>query len=65
MAEVIKYETDRSGHVMKTPCPNGRQICGDEIFVGSHLCAMCQYFVHEDLKRHIVQCNYKECDDVC
>ena len=62
MAERIKYETDRSGMVMKTPCPKGKEIGGEPIYVGSNCCYVCPYFVNENRKRHYVECNYDACE---
>lgn len=58
MVEGIRYETDRSGIVMKTTCPYSGvpfKIC-----VGSYSCYACPHFVRDDAKRKIVYCEHAE-----
>lgn len=60
MAEVIKYEADRSGLVLKTPCPHGMRIVTEPICVGSVSCRLCWHFVRDDMKNRKVYCKYNE-----
>lgn len=53
----IKYEL---GHMSLclTPCPHG-----ERSRVGSNGCGRCPYFVRNDAKRQIIECNKEATDD--
>lgn len=60
MVEGIRYETDHSGKVMKTPCPYGKKMASVQIYVASNACQNCRCFLRDERRRKIVYCEHEE-----
>lgn len=56
----IKYHVNGKGRLI-TKCPYCITLpdIPFKIYVGSHYCEKCQYFVSDDIRNEIVECNYE------
>ncbi len=55
----IKYKFSRVKNILKTRCPGKYKNSGT--MVGSYMCGRCEFFVSNNDKTNIVECEWKKC----